>query len=57
VNSRKTNGKWLTMLVALVGISMLGDAVGLIIHYAFRPPVMRGVPIAHDLTAATSHIR
>jgi hypothetical protein len=45
------------MLAALVAISVLGDAVGLIIHYTLRYPVERGVPIAHDLTTVTSHIR
>lgn len=45
------------MLGALVAISMLGDAVGLIVHYGFRHSVVPDVPIAHDLTAAISHIR
>jgi hypothetical protein len=45
------------MLAALVAISMLGDAAGLIIHYALRHSIERGVPIAHDLTTMTSHIR
>jgi hypothetical protein len=45
------------MLAALVAISMLGDAVGLIIHYGLRHSVERGVPIAHDLTTVTSRIR
>jgi hypothetical protein len=57
VNSKKSNRRWLTMLAALVAISMLGDAVGLIIHYGLRRSVERGVPIAHDLTTVTAHIR
>jgi hypothetical protein len=57
VNSTKSNRRWLTMLAALVAISMLGDAAGLIIHYALRHSIERGVPIAHDLTTMTSHIR
>jgi hypothetical protein len=46
------------MLAALVAITVLGDAVGLIIHYGFRHSVVRGIPIAHDLSgSAPSHIR
>lgn len=45
------------MLAALVAISILGDAVGLIIHYGLRHSVVRGVPIARDLTTEESHIR
>jgi hypothetical protein len=45
------------MLAALVAISMLGDAVGLIIHYALRHPIDHGVPSARDLTTAISHNR
>jgi hypothetical protein len=47
------------MLAALVVITMLADGVGLIIHYGFtfRHAVAHGMPVAHDLTAASSHIR
>jgi hypothetical protein len=35
VNAQKTNRRRLTMLAALVAITVLGDVVGLIIHYGF----------------------
>jgi hypothetical protein len=47
------------MLAALVAISVLGDAVGLIIHYGFtfRRAVAHGIPVAHELTTTSSQIR
>jgi hypothetical protein len=36
VNARKGNRRWLTMLAALVAIAMLGNIVGLVIHYGAR---------------------
>jgi hypothetical protein len=48
------------MLAALVAISILGNGVGLIIHYGLTgDSVVRATPTAHDLTtnsAALSHI-
>jgi hypothetical protein len=35
VNARKTNRRRLTMLAALVAITVLGNVVGLVIHYGF----------------------
>jgi hypothetical protein len=35
VDAQKTNRRQLTMLAALVAITVLGDVLGLIIHYAF----------------------
>ena len=59
MNARKSNRRSLTMLAALVAISMLGNSVGLIIHYGLTGrSVVRAMPIAHDLTsnaAALSH--
>lgn len=51
VNARKTNRRCLTMLGALVAITVFGDGVGLIIHYGFtlRHSVARDMPITHDL--------
>jgi hypothetical protein len=48
------------MLAALVGIGILADGVGLIIHYGFtfRHAVAHDSPIAHDLAskaAALTH--
>jgi hypothetical protein len=47
------------MLAALVAITMLADGVGLVIHYGFtfRHAIADGMPVAHGLTAASSHIR
>jgi NhaP-type Na+/H+ or K+/H+ antiporter len=60
VNARKSDRRSLTlMLVALVAITMLADGIGLIVHYGFtfRHAVAHGMPVAHDLTTASSHIR
>ena len=50
------------MLVALVAIAVLGNVVGLMIHYAFtfRHAGAHGTPVAHDLTskaAASSRVQ
>lgn len=58
MNTRKSNRRSLTMLAALVAISMLGNVVGLIIHYGLTGHSVRAMPIAHGLTsnaAALSH--
>jgi hypothetical protein len=59
VNAHKSNRRWVTMLAALVAISVLGDAIGLVIHYGFtfRHAVAHGIPVADDLTAMSSQIR
>jgi hypothetical protein len=59
VNARKSNRRSLTMLAALVAIAMLGNGVGLIIHYGLtgHSVAVRAMPIAHDLTSnASSYI-
>jgi len=56
VNARKSNRRSLTMLAALVAISMLGNVVGLIIHYGLTGhSIVRAVPIAPSNAAALSH--
>lgn len=47
------------MLAALIAITMLADGAGLIIHYGFtfRHAIAHGMPVAHGLTAASSHIQ
>jgi hypothetical protein len=60
VNARKSDRRSLIMmLAALVAITMLADGIGLIVHYGFtfRHAVARGMPVAHDLTTASSDIR
>jgi hypothetical protein len=58
VNARKSNRRSLTMLAALVAISMLGNVVGLVIHYGFaRHSVAGGVPIADEMNTASNQIR
>jgi hypothetical protein len=55
VNARKSNRKLLTMLAALVAITLLADGVGLVIHYGFaRHSVVPGMPIVHNLTGNAS---
>jgi hypothetical protein len=51
VNARKCNRRSLTMLAALVAITMLGNVVGLVIRYGFT---VAGVPIVHNLTGNAS---
>jgi hypothetical protein len=55
VNARKSNRRWLTMLAALIAISVVCDAVGLVIHYGFtfRHAVAHDIPVAHDLTVTS----
>jgi hypothetical protein len=60
VSAHKSNRRSQMMLAALVGIGILADGVGLIIHYGFtfRHAVAHDSPIAHDLAskaAALTH--
>ena len=51
MNARKSSRRWLTMLAALVAISIVCDAVGLIIHYGFT--FRHDIPVADDLTVTS----
>jgi hypothetical protein len=59
VNAHKSNRRSLTMLAALVAIALLGNGVGLIIHYGLTGhSVVRAMRIADDSTskvAASTH--
>ena len=61
MNAHNSNRRSLTMLAALVAIAVLGNGVGLIIHYGLTGhSVVRAMPIADDPTskvAASTHIQ
>jgi len=64
MNARKSKRKSLMMLAALVGIMVLGDGVGLVLHYGltFRNAVAHSTPVTQDLTSravavASTHVQ
>jgi membrane protein YqaA with SNARE-associated domain len=55
VNVRKSDRRSLTMLAALFAIAILGNVLGLVIHYGFgRHSVEPDVPIVHNLIGNAS---